>query len=397
MLKLGVYRSFDQLQMFCEPWDRLALSAGSEIFLTYDWCRIWWKYYGKNRELIVLIFQNENDLVGIIPLFYETIWLGPMPVKAVRLVGSDHTLSHFSLLLLSDYIKEVVKGLSDFLRKEKWDILHLGPIAGLYEHHDEFREALKQSFYGSCSVLKEDGGVQTYYKLARTWEEQFAGLKKQERKRIRRSYKKIDSEGLTLTSELASIGNLNEKFREFVHTHQRFWQHLGKAGHFGDWPDSYEFHREGARAQLKHNRLRLIEIRLSDNCYAYKYGYRFGKRHFEVLPGRSQSKSLSHINLGRITFAEEAKNAIQDGVQYIDSMRGRYEYKLRLGGELFRISNIYVVPKRISVEVRVRAFRALARLLNLCYYRIWRLKIAPRLPLKPRPLWRIWIRTNTFS
>ena len=40
-------RSFDELQRLREPWDRLALKAGSEIFLTYDWCRIWWKYYGK--------------------------------------------------------------------------------------------------------------------------------------------------------------------------------------------------------------------------------------------------------------------------------------------------------------------------------------------------------------
>jgi len=323
--------------------------------------------------------------------------VGKLPVKAVRLVDSDHVLSHFSLPLLSDYIEEVIKGLADFLRKEKWDILHLGPIAGLYEHHVELREALEKSFHGSCSVLEEDGGIQTYYKLASTWKEQFSGLKKQERKRIRRSYRKINSGGLTLTSELTSAVNLDEKFREFVHTHQRFWRYMGRGGHFGDWPDSYEFHHEVARVQLERDRLKLLEIRLSDNCYAYKYGYRFGKRHFEVLPGRSQSKSLSHINLGRISFAEQAKNAIQDGVRYIDSMRGRYEYKLKLGGELFRMSNIYVIPKRIFSMIRVMAFRVLARLLNLCYYRIWFLKITPKLPLRPRPLWRIWIRTNTFS
>jgi CelD/BcsL family acetyltransferase involved in cellulose biosynthesis len=397
MLKMGVYHNFDQLQAVCEQWDRLALSAGSEIFLTYDWCRIWWKYYGKKRELNVLVFQNENDLVGIVPLFYETIWLGPMSVKAARLVGSDHMLSHFSLPLLKDYMKEIVEELSDFLRREKWDVLHLGPIAGLYEHRDALKEALQQFFNGSYSVFEVDGGVQTYYKLADTWTEYFAGLKKQERKRIRRVYRMVDGGKGILTSELASMGNLDEKFQEFVRIHQKYWRGMGKGGHFEDWPDSFEFHREVAHAQLKQNRLMLLEVRLSEHCYGYKYGYRFGKKHFEVLPGRLQPENMSHINLGRLMFAEEAKSAIRDGVRYIDSMRGRYEYKLRLGGELFHTKNIYVVRKRISVMTRVRLFRILARLLNLFYYRIWFLKITPRLLFRPRPLWKIWIRTNVFS
>lgn len=397
MLRMEVYHSFDELERFHEQWDHLAQSAGSEIFLTFDWCRIWWKYYGDDRELKILVFRCEEDLVGIIPLFCETIRLGPLPLKAARVVGSDHVLSHFSLPLSSDHIEEIAGQLSDILIEEKWDILHIGPIAGLYEHRDRFRDALRQSFQNSCSVLEEEGEAQTYYKLAETWEEQLAGLKKQERKRIRSSYRKIENEGLTLESELASVNNFDEKFQGFVATHQQYWKQLGKAGHFGDWPDSFEFHREVAFAQLKRDRLRLLEIRLSENCYAYKYGYRFGQKHYEVLPGRQQSENLSHINLGRLSYANVAKNAIRDGIRYIDSMRGRYEYKLRLGGELFWMNNIYVFPKRISVFFKVCVFRWLAKLLNLLYYKIWRLKIAPRLPLKPRPLWQLWIRTNTFS
>jgi hypothetical protein len=261
-------------------------------------------------------------------------------------VGSDHTLAQFSLPLLSDYIEEIAEGLFNSLIKEKWDILHIGPIAGLYEHNESLRNALKQSFNGSHAVLEEEGGIQTYFELTDTWEEYLARLKKKERQLIKSNYRKIENERLTLTLERASSDNRDQKFDAFAEIHQQYWQGLGKAGHFGDWPNSLEFHREVARVQLKYNRLWLLEIRLSDDCFAYQYSYKFGEKYFEFLPARSLSQAHPHIDLGRILFVEQAKNAIGDGVHYIDSMPGRYEYKLRLGGELFPMSNMYVFPKK---------------------------------------------------
>jgi hypothetical protein len=92
----------------------------------------------------------------------------------VEVGGSDHILSHFSLPLLSEYIGEIIRELADFLRKEKWDILHLGPISGLYDHRTELREVVEKSFCDFCSILEKNGGVQTYYKLASTWGASFS-------------------------------------------------------------------------------------------------------------------------------------------------------------------------------------------------------------------------------
>ena len=67
-----------------------------------------------------------------------------------------------------------------------------------------------------------------------------------------------------------------------------------------------------------------------------------------------------------------------------------------LGGKLFPMRDIYVFQKRMLSRARVYAFRLLSRLLNFFYYKVWFMRIAPRLPLRRRPLWRIWIRSNAF-
>ncbi|MEK6756255.1 MAG: GNAT family N-acetyltransferase [Bacteroidota bacterium] len=400
-VQVKLFCSFEELAALQEQWDSLAASAGSGIFLTYDWCRIWWKYYGRNRDLKVWVFQKGTDLVGIVPLFLETIWLGPVSMRVARLVGSDHTLAQFSLPIVSDHLEEVVEGLAESLLGEKWDILHIGPIAGLYRHYDALKDALYGAFGYACSISCNQKQVQTYYFLANTWEAQLASLSKNGRKHIRRSHRELervmrDQPG-DLASDCATIQNVDEIFLGFVRMHQKHWEKRGRPGHFGDWPDSFDFHRELAHAQLERGRLRLMRIHWGECCLAYEYAYRFGDTYFAFLSARTDCDDLADVGMGSIMFAEQIKAAMSENVRYIDDMEAKYEHKLRLGGKLFPMKDIYVVRKQPLCLARVRVFRLLSKLLHLGYCRIWYMRIAPRLPLRRRPLWRIWIRSHAFS
>jgi CelD/BcsL family acetyltransferase involved in cellulose biosynthesis len=400
-VQVRLFCSFEELAPLQEQWDNLAASVGSEIFLTYDWCRIWWKYYGRNRDLRVWVFQKGTDLVGIVPLFLETICLGPVFIKAARLVVSDHTLAQFSLPVVSDHLEEVIEGLAGSLLAEKWDILHIGPIAGLYKHYDALKEAVERAFGKACSISSKQKHVQTYYFLADSWEAQLAGLSRNGRKHIRRSHRELervmqDQPG-GLASDLATIQDVDEVFRGFVDMHQELWRKKGRPGHFGDWPHAYDFHREAARTQLERGRLRLMRIHWGQRCLAYEYAYRFGDKYFAFLSARSGDEDVVDVGMGSVMFAEHVKAAMSEHVKCIDDMEAKYDYKLRLGGKLLPMKDIYVVRKQPLCLARVRVFRLLSKLLHLCYCRIWYVRIAPKLPLRRRPLWRTWIRSNAFA
>jgi CelD/BcsL family acetyltransferase involved in cellulose biosynthesis len=399
-VQVKLFCSFEELAALQEQWDSLAASAGSGIFLTYDWCRIWWKYYGRNRKLRVWVFQKGTELVGIVPLFLETIWLGPVSMRAARLVVCDHTLAQFSLPIVSSHLEEVIERLAESLLGEKWDILHIGPIAGLYGHYDALREALHRAFGKTCSISCKQKQVQTYYFVADTWEAQLASLSKNGRKHVRHSLRELervmqDQPG-DLTSDYATIQNVDEVFRGFVDMHQELWRKKGRPGHFGDWPDSFDFHREMAHSQLERGRLRLLRIHWGECCLAYEYAYRFGDTYFAFLSARTDCDDLADVGMGSVMFAEQMKKAMDENVRYIDDMEAKYEHKLRLGGKLLPMKDIYIVRKQPLCLARARVFRLLSKLLHLCYCRIWYMRIAPKLPLRRRPLWRTWIRCHAF-
>ncbi|MCK4913616.1 MAG: GNAT family N-acetyltransferase [Planctomycetes bacterium] len=393
-----VYTDFEQLQPIQQEWDTFVESVSGDIFMTFDWCQIWWKYYGGNRDLKVFIFRCNTELVGIIPLFFEKLWLGPVFVKAGKIVGSDYTLSQFSIPIDSEHIKAVVDNFCDLISKEHWDILHIGPIAGLYGDYDDLKNAFNQSPCGSISVVSEIKGVQTYFELFDSWETQLSNLSKKQRKNIGRSYRSMcettKDKSLSINSQLVTSQDFEKTFREFVRAHQSHWREMGKAGHFGDWPNAQLFHHEVATAQLKHHRLRLLRIDLGELCLGHKYGYKFGDKYFSLLNSQSTISNLQKFGLGRILFVEQVKTAITEGVRCIDSMRGKYEHKRSLGGELYPIRSLYVTRQRSEVRIRVYLFRLCARLLNLLYCRIWFARIAPKLAIKPRPFRKVWIRTS---
>ncbi len=401
LVQVEVYDNFDVLKKMQPEWDSFVESVGSEIFLTYDWCRIWWKYYGKGRALRVFIFRNNDELVGILPFFFEKIRLGPISVKAVKIVSSDFTLAQFSLPIEYEYIAVIIKSCFELLDQEKWDIAHIGPIAGLYQHYDDLKKACEDSLRFSHFVLAEKKGVQTYFTLATSWDDQLANLKAKERSKIKRHYrlarKAVGNNTVDIEAHCAATENFEEVFTDFVQMHQAHWQELGKLGHFRDWPESHNFHHELAQCQLEQNRLCLIRISIDNRCLGYKYGYILGLNHVDFLDARSDCTEFASVGLGRIIYSEMMKKAIKNGAKSIDSMRGQYKHKLEMGGELHPTYNLYVIPKRRATVMRVRLFRLFAYLLNLFYYRIWFGRIAPKLNVKRKPLWKIWIRSNVFA
>ena len=395
-LQVEVYSNFNQLKAIQQEWDDFIESVGSEIFLTYDWCRIWWKHYGLKRKLRIFIFRHENTIVGIIPLFFEKIWLGPFFVRAAKIVGTDFTLVSVSLPVRSEFLSEVLHAFLDKLISEYHShILYIGPLAGMYGSYNKVMAICDRYLRDGYVIINNEISVQTYFELAGSWEEQISGLSKSQRKKIRRAYRAIQNE--KLISSFATLENFEDFFESFVRMHQSRWQKANKGGHFEDWPAAYQFHYEIATSQLSHNRLRLLQVKLGNSVLGYKYGYKFGEKYHAFLYGRSISEVTAHLDLGRILFGEQIKKAINENVRYIDSMQGKYEHKLHLGGELFPIRSLYIVPRKLSTVARVFIFRSLAKLLNLCYYKILFCRIAPKLPFKRKPLWKIWIRSSSFA
>ena len=60
-----VYDSFYSILELRQEWDAFVESVKGDIYLTFDWCRIWWELYGAKRYLRIFILMKFKQLIDI--------------------------------------------------------------------------------------------------------------------------------------------------------------------------------------------------------------------------------------------------------------------------------------------------------------------------------------------
>ena len=387
------YNSYDEILTLQEEWDIFVECNGQDIFMTFDWCRIWWKYYGKDRKLRVFIFRESDQIVGIMPLFEESISLGLMKVRVLKPIGSDFTLSQIILPLNKRYTDQIVLEFSEIMSKNKWDIIYLGPCSGLFDDISMLFESLSRSFENTSLKRVFD---QTVFDLGDSIDDYISRLSKKERKEHRKLYNVLTENGLNVES-FEYENCIGPEMDNFFDMHSRQWNEKGKAGHFGDWPLSEQFHREQACCQSKRGRLRLLSLRLNGNIVSYKYGYQVGDTLFAILTS-SESESGFKVSFGRLSFYEQLRLCFRHGIKIIDSMRGFYSHKSRLGGKIRDIQAIIIVNDTLGSRFKFSYLKRIACLYNKIYYKLLYCKLFPKFNISKRvQLNKFWIRTNMFG
>src|ERR1035437_5912239 len=135
---IQLLHSFEDAESFRSAWNGLVLRSGSDVYQTFDWCRLWWHYYGARRQLHLLLCFSGEELVGLVPAFIETLWLGPARLRVAKLVGADYTLQLCNLPVLAEALPLVIsRAIHHFLGEHHCDLLLLGPLSGPAARLDE--------------------------------------------------------------------------------------------------------------------------------------------------------------------------------------------------------------------------------------------------------------------
>ena len=88
-LECRLETTFDHLDELRKTWDAAVLELGGTIYMTYDWVRVWWEFYGIGKELRIFIFRAGDKIVGIVPVYIDSWGCWPIRFKVAKLVGSN--------------------------------------------------------------------------------------------------------------------------------------------------------------------------------------------------------------------------------------------------------------------------------------------------------------------
>jgi len=394
-LSWRIETSLEPLAAMRDEWDTFVGAAHGDIYFTYDWCRIYWQHYAHGRQLRVFLFYAGSELVGIVPIVVERLWVGPVPIRLARLLGSDWTPAVLNPPILPAHAAQVYRTVVEHaLRDFECETVSFARLSGEFTAAADLRQACHELHMEAHLACDRPRTVHSILHLPPSFDAYLAGLSKNERKEYRQGERRLMEYGPVTLRCHRKPSEIDAAYRDFVALHAQQWRRLGKLGHFGDWPQSLEFTRDLLHALAVRGRAEVVAVSVGNVTVAMELTLRFGNTSYWRLPARKTEPHWETCGIGRVARIKQIEALIGEGVVRIELGQGHYPHKLSLGAVQYPLYSILVARNHWWPRLKTRLLAAYADLLNLLYYRIWFCRLAPRLPLPRRPLWKSWIRTR---
>jgi len=201
---------------------------------SWQWLATWWKYYGGDRELYVLaVYNDDNLLVGLAPLFREQ--RGSTGQVLQWLGAGDVCTDYMTILTSHEYEQSAISTLSDWLVDHSndpdhgWDLIELEGVAE------------NDTSLTSFIALLDEKGCATHCRkdlccwrlpLAESWESFLASMSKSRRKKIKKWQRALTENPSLSVHRARNEDELTNGMRSFVDLHQRRRTSLGEPGCF---------------------------------------------------------------------------------------------------------------------------------------------------------------------
>ena len=363
------------LHPYREQWDKL---AGDCVFRSWAWLTTWWKHYGEDKQLFVLLVFTEQDalscqasancsssqsnaenLRAILPCYLESTFARG---QVLRLLGDGEVCSdHLDLLVDPFEAKLAATALAGYLceNASDWDTTDFTAIGSESHGLEKLLEAMDAL---GCHVLRTPNQSCWSVPLPEDWDAYLALQSKSHRKQLRRLERRV------LESEQA-IWHLVQSPEEFevawpilIDLHQRRRISLGEPGCFASqrWAN---FHYDIAKQMLATGNLRLSWLELAGQPIAAEYHFAGNNTTWAYQGGVDPDRINEEP--GRLSMIRAFQTAMGEGHQQFDLLRGDEPYKAHWRALPQETFDLQIVPARNAARWRSRACNYLQRAVRL--------------------------------
>lgn len=369
MWKVIEIREKDHFLRLRSTWtDLLVNSADDNPFITWEYLWIYWKYFGKNKELRILCIENGNNkMIAIIPLrFSHYAFASTLKYKVIEPLGYmgaeyngfiipsqeiTHSVTLFKLILR--YLEE----------KNDWDFIYL------YEFPETSivpRMLMKLNNLFKFEAIK--GSICPYIRLPNSIDTLIESLNPNFRKNLKKRLRKLEKDFKAV--ELKSykdFGTVDEAMNVFFNIHQKRWMSKGKTGVFAS-EVTRNFFVDIAKIFAEKGWLALYFLTVNDEPIAARYGFAYNRKMYFCLSGFDPN--YSDYAPGHIVNMKVIEKCIRDGFTECDFLHGGEPYKfywtnnyrLNVG---FRFVNKRRVSARVyNLAIKVRIYGSNSRILK---------------------------------
>ena len=314
---------FDALQA---DWERLhGICDQAGLFNSWYWNRLWWQHYGDMGELYIVIVRVEGLVCAIAPFYRcKTRAIKLLSVNTLRFIGSGGDTSPDDLGILCSRATE--SAMLDILCRYLYKHSAVSRLQ-LYELADNspFVKSLfaMANKTGWCKPLArfQNRLVGVLPTSIMAYEQDLSRNARKHRKRRRQRLQQAGDVQLT-TCE--SIDDVRATFAELLRLHHLRRQSKGGSGSFQS--ERYcEFHLALMEEAFLRNELRLSKLVVKGATVGIEYAFLTNKVLLFFQTGFDPQ--YQHLSPGHLLMMHAIDQAIEEGAERIDLLKGDYEYK----------------------------------------------------------------------
>lgn len=391
-LRIVKIQSTSKIMEMRAEWDACIAETNADVFFMSDWVDSWFRHCTIGKEFIGLCFYSGDRLVGVLPFYIDRIFFG---FSVAKIAATDMNYAVLSLPILEEYAEAVLaRSFTILISELGCQAVVMSPLSALCPaltstESIAMRMGLRRLTSSSRSHM--------IVPLPESLEKYVAGLSSKRRKNYRRD-RSAAQKGHGMVRKMATEETASECLEAFIDMHQSQWKAIGKGGHFGDWPLNAALYRDLVPRLIGSGHAVIHELWVDNQRVASQLGFKNKDWFYWRLTARVIGRDSDVMSLGSLGIMDCVAFIIENGIYQIEDGAGNYAYKTSGGGELVSLTGIIIHPKGSLSILRLKVFIVFSKLLNLLYYSIWFKKIRPHWQIltgaKPRPLWRVWIRTR---
>ncbi len=366
IVKVSSIERFDELK---EQWNNLCEKSDTQIFQTYEWQRLWWKHYGNNNQLYILLFWCSEKLVGIAPFFVDVkYFLGVKLLRRLRLIGSStggnngkktdfgYSVSDYlDIIILPGFEKIVADKLFEFLRENSraFGVVEFDEAPENSNIFRTLRPGLKDLNWNYKITKRE---ICPRIPVPDSLDDFMSSLGSKIRYNLKKIQRDILKDSLFNINNVDSVQDLGRQFEAFVFLHQQHWNAKGLPGVFED-NRFKNFLSDISEAFLMKGWLRLSTAYSNGSCVAVEYAFKYKKYYYDYLKAFDAESPIAKYSPGRALLLQLIVEAINEKASVVDLLRGSENYKFEIASDWGQLYKITIANPKAGWGINYRMFK----------------------------------------
>ena len=341
-----------------EVWDELLeKSPDRNIYLTWEWLFTWWKHYGAGKQLNILLIQDDNQTIGIVPLMRSRYKKGLLDFNLLENIGTP--TSDYGGIILTQKESEAMLALIGYLKKEMAScdlILRMSQI----REDSQFISLLRQLYptFSNSLICDEREIASPYVLLPATWNEYFGSFSSKTRNTLRRKWRSLEKEHDIQFKKCNLDDNIADSVHAFSELHQKGWQSRNIKGVFAD-TKAEEFFLDIASIFSKKGWLNLSFLLVDGDLASAVYGFECDQKFYYTIP--AFNPGYSKYSPGNLHIMRLVEYSIGKGLKEFDFLRGDEAYKLRWHTVSRNNIQIVIMERKPLSNLRLKLLYAFLR------------------------------------